>query len=103
MLTVLLSGEESSMRNLKKQIRLYFMLGKMNPHCPLCSYYSLQKIKVHQILADVVESVCCIFRGAAGTGLYCQRHGDTHCDLKHTAVADNWGKYFRLSTPDSQM
>ena len=73
------------------------MLGKMKLHYALCSYYSLQKIKVHQILADVVESICCILRGAAVTGLYCQRHRDTQYDLKDTTVADNWGKYFRLS------
>lgn len=68
--------------NLKEQIQLYFTLGKMKPHSHLCSYYSLLKIKVHQILADAVESISCILGGAAVIGLYCQRHRDTQSDLK---------------------
>lgn len=53
--------------------------------------FSLQKIKVHQILADAVESISYSLRGAAVTGLYCQRHRDIQCDLKDTAVAESWG------------
>lgn len=65
LLETLLSGEESSMHNLKRQNQLYFMLGEMKRHSP--PLFILQSVRI---------KVPFILKGAAGTCLYFQRCRD---------------------------